>query len=353
MDIQGMLRLAKSEGASDLHLVVASPPVLRIDGLLRPVADMAPLTAEDIDRAFEQVTSEEERTDFHRALELDIGYTCPDVGRVRCNVARQQGTTSLVIRLLPETIPNIEELGLPEVCRELVQKPRGLVVVSGPTGSGKSSTLAAMINHLNHHFGRRIVTIEDPIEYVYPNIKCTISQRQIGTDTTSFAEALKHALRQDPDTILVGEMRDFETASAALTIADTGHLILTTGHAPSAPQAVERIIDLFPHEERHLAQTRLASLLVGVLCQSLVPRLNDSGRVPAVEIMLANPAVRNTIREGKTYQLPNLIRTHSREGMQLLDQALVDHYQQKNISRESVFAFCNEPEQVEKLVGST
>ncbi len=352
MDIQGLLRLAKSERASDLHLVVASPPVLRIDGSLQPVADMAPLTAEDIDHAFEQVTSEEERADFHRALELDIGYTCPDVGRVRCNAARQQGTTSLVIRLLPETLPDIEDLGLPEVCRELVRKPRGLVVVSGPTGSGKSSTLAAMINHLNHNYGRRIVTIEDPIEYIYPNIKCTISQRQIGTDTTSFAEALKHALRQDPDVILVGEMRDFETAAAALTIADTGHLVLTTGHAPSAPQAVERIIDLFPHEERNLAQARLSSLLVGVLCQALVPRNNDSGRVPAIEIMLANSAVRNLIREGKTYQLPNLIRTNSREGMQMLDQALVNLYLHKHISRESVFAFCNEPEQVEKLVGS-
>jgi len=352
MDIQGLLELAKSERASDLHLVVASPPVLRIDGSLQPVADMAPLTAEDIDEAFGQITSEEERADFQRSLESDLGYTCPNVGRVRCNAARQRGTTSLVFRILPETIPNLDDLGLPEVCRELVQKPRGLVVVSGPTGSGKSSSLAAMINHLNHNYGRRIVTIEDPIEYIYPNIKCTISQRQIGTDTTSFAEALKHALRQDPDVILVGEMRDFETASAALTIADTGHLILTTGHAPSAPQAVERIIDLFPHEERHLAQTRLASLLVGVLCQSLVPRLDDPGRVPAVEIMLANPAVRNIIREGKIYQLPNLIRTHSREGMQLLDQALVELYRQKHISRESVFAFCNEPEQVGKLVDS-
>ena len=353
MDILSLLQLAKSEGASDLHLVVASPPVLRIDGSLQPVADMSPLTAEDTDHAFEQVTSEEDRADFHRALELDIGYTCPNVGRVRCNAARQQGTTSLVIRLLPETLPDIEDLGLPGVCRELVRRPRCLVVVSGPTGSGKSSTLAAMINHLNHHSGRRIITIEDPIEYIYPNIKCTISQRQIGTDTTSFAEALKHALRQDPDIILVGEMRDFETASAALTIADTGHLILTTGHAPSAPQAVERIIDLFPNEERHLAQARLSSLLVAVLCQALVPRNNDSGRVPAVEIMLANSAVRNLIREGKTYQLPNLIRTNTREGMQMLDQALVNLYLKKHISRESVFAFCNEPEQVEKLVGSS
>ena len=352
MDIQALLQLANSRGASDLHLVVNSPPVLRIDGSLNPEADMALLTAEDIEDAFSQVASEKERATFQHSMESDFGYTCPNVGRIRCNAARQRGTTSLVFRILPAAIPNIDDLGLPDICRQLVIKPRGMVVVSGPTGSGKSSTLAAMINYLNHTQGRRIVTIEDPIEYIYPDIKCTISQRQIGTDTMSFADALKSALRQDPDVILVGEMRDFETASAALTIADTGHLVLTTGHAPSASQAVERIIDLFPNEERHLAQTRLASLLVGVLCQSLIPKANDSGRVPAIEIMLANTAVRNLIREGKTYQLPNLIRTHARLGMQLLDQALLDLYRNKHISQDSVFAFCNEPEQIEKMIGA-
>jgi len=352
MDVLSLLQLAKSKGASDLHLLVSTPPVLRIDGSLRPESDMAPVTPEDIDQALEQVTSVKERSEFHHSMELDFGYTCPDVGRVRCNAARQRGTTSLVFRLLPQTIPGLEELGLPDVCRELVGRPRGMVVVSGPTGSGKSTTLAAMIRHLNQHASRRIVTIEDPIEFVHLDDRCAISQREIGTDTTSFAEALKRALRQDPDIILVGEMRDFETASAALTIADTGHLVLTTGHAPSAYQAVERVIDLFPPDERHLAQSRLASLLVGVLCQTLVPKADGPGRVAAVEIMLANPAVRNLIREGKTYQIPNLIRTHAREGMQLLDQALVNLYKQRKITRQSAFGFCNDPEQVEKLIGS-
>ncbi len=351
MDILSAIHLAAAKGASDLHLVASSPPLLRIHGALQPVADMQPLTPDDIDEAFKQLTSEEERVNFERCLELDFGYTIPDVGRIRCNAAKQRGTTSLAIRLLPLTIPTLDELGLPEVCKELVLKPRGLVVVSGPSGSGKSTTLTAMINYLNSVESRRVITIEDPIEYIYSNDKCTITQRELGSDTLSFAEALKHMLRQDPDVILVGEMRDLETASAALTIAETGHLILTTGHAPSAPQAVERIVDLFPPHERPLAQSRLASLLIGILCQVLVPKVDGSGRVAAVEIMLASPAVRNTIREGKIYQLPNAMLTQARLGMVLLDHALVNLYRKGVISRESMFAFCNEQDEVAKLIG--
>jgi twitching motility protein PilT len=196
-----------------------------------------------------------------------------------------------------------------------------------------------------------VVTIEDPIEYVHPNLKCAITQRQLGSDTKSFAAALKHVLRQDPDVILVGEMRDLDTAAAVLTIAETGHLVLSTGHAPSATQAMERIIDLFPPEERHLAQTRLASLLIGVLCQVLVPRADGTGRVAAVEIMLANPPVKNLIREGKIYQLPNVIRTHREIGMISLDEALVNLYLKQVISGETLLAFCNDRQEVEKLIG--
>ena len=351
MDIFRLLNLAKEKDASDLHLVFASPPMLRVNGSLEPVADMGLLTPDDIDQAFTQITTPEEREDFSRRLELDFGYSLPDVGRIRCNAARQRGAISLALRLLPLTIPTVDELGLPQVCKDLVLRPRGLVIISGPTGSGKSTTLAAMIQHLNTNESRHVVTIEDPIEYIYPSIKCAVTQRELGSDTLSFAEALRHVLRQDPDAILVGEMRDTETAAAVLTIAETGHLILTTGHAPSAAQAMERVIDLFPPHERHLAQARLASLLLGVLCQALVPKADGSGRIAAVEVMLANPAVRNLIREGKIYQLPNTIRTHTQLGMELLDQALVNLYRKGIISYESLLAFCNDRDEVEKLTG--
>ncbi|MFC1979309.1 type IV pilus twitching motility protein PilT [Chloroflexota bacterium] len=351
MDIFSLLDLAKSKGASDLHLVVSNPPMLRVDGSLEPVADMAILTPGDIDHVFSQIATPEERENFHHHLELDFGYTLDNVGRLRCNAAQQRGTVSLAIRLLPSAIPSIDELGLPQVCKDLVLRPRGLVVISGPTGSGKSTTMAAMIQHLNTSERRCVVTIEDPIEYVYPSLKCTVTQRELGKDTSSFTEALRHVLRQDPDVILVGEMRDTDTAAAVLTIAETGHLILTTGHAPSASQAMERIIDLFPPHERHLVQTRLASLLVGVMCQNLIPRNDGSGRVAAVEIMLANPAVRNLIRDGKIYQLPNVIRTHTQDGMELLDQSLINLYSKRLISAENLFAFCNDRDETEKLTG--
>jgi len=351
MDFFAVVHLAATKGASDLHLVASSPPLLRINGTLQPVTDMPPLTPDDINEAFNQITSDEERTNFQQYLELDFSYTLPNVSRIRCNAAKQRGTINLTIRLVPSTISTLDELGLPEVCKELVTKPRGLVIVSGPTGSGKSTTLTAMINYLNSVEYRRVVTVEDPIEYTYSNDKCTITQRELGSDTQSFAGALKHVLRQDPDVILVGELRDAETVTAVLTIAETGHLVLTTSHAASTSQAVERIIDLFPPHERPIVQSQLASLLLGILCQSLVPKVDNSGRVAAVEIMLASPAIRNTIREGKTYHLANAIRTHAQSGMVLLDQALINLYHKGIISHESLFAFCNDRNEMAKFIG--
>jgi twitching motility protein PilT len=351
MDIVDLLKLAKSRNASDLHLVVSQPPLLRIDGSLGPIEGMSTVNVEDMQAAFEQFTTEKHREEFEQNCELDYGVGIADVGRVRFNVARQRNTISIVARLLPSTIPSPEELGLPDICKELILRPRGLVVISGPTGSGKSTTLASMIDYLNQLENKRVVTIEDPVEYTYTNLRCTITQRELGSDTLSFAEALRHVLRQDPDVILVGEMRDLETASAALTVAETGHLVLTTGHAPSASQAVERIINIFPPHERYLAQARLASLLLAILCQALVPKANQEGRVAAIEIMMANSAVRNLIREGKTFQIPNTIRVNSHTGMQLLDQALVNLYHDGAITLESVMDFCNDKEEIARLTG--
>ena len=351
MDIFKLLRQGKSRLASDLHMVVGSPATFRVHGSLETANGVTPLTSEDVNEAFLQVTTPEEREHFHRNLELDFGYTLTGVGRLRCNAAQQRGSISLAIRLLPANIPTIDELGLPEICKQLAMKPRGLLLVTGPTGSGKSTTLASMISYLNHKESRHVVTVEDPIEYVHPSLKCAVTQRQLGTDTLSFANALKHILRQDPDVILLGEMRDPDTADAVLTLAETGHFIMTTGHAPSATQAMERIIDLFPPHQRHLAQSRLASLIIGVLCQVLVPRADGSGRVAAVEIMLANPPVKALIREGKIYQLPNVIRTHRDLGMISLDEALVSLYLKGTISGAGVLDFCNDRKEVEKLIG--
>jgi twitching motility protein PilT len=325
--------------------------MLRVDGKLESINGSVPLTAAEVNEAFNQVTTPEERDQFYRQLELDFGYSISGVGHFRCNAAMQRGAISLAVRLLPPKIPTIDELELPQLCKQLIMKQRGLIIVTGPTGSGKSTTLAAMINHLNHNDSRHLVTIEDPIEYVHPTVNCAITQRQLGSDTLSFAQALKHVLRQDPDVILVGEVRDPETAAASLSVAETGHLVLTTGHAPSTSQAMERIIDLFPPHEHSLAQTRLASLLVGVSCQTLVPTADGPGRIAAVEILMANSAVRNLIREGKTYQLPNAIRSHHDIGMRSLDEALVDLYLKKTITGETLVNFCNDRNEIDKIVG--
>jgi twitching motility protein PilT len=324
---------------------------MRLYGKLQPVDEMPVMTSEDIGLAFKKMAPEEDISRFEHFPELDFGYNTPDSGRLRVNVSKQRGTISLAIRLVPSGVPSVDQLGLPKVCKELVLRPRGLVVVSGPTGSGKSTTLAAMINYLNQVTRRRVVTVEDPVEYIFTDDKCAITQRELGSDTLSFADALKFMLRQDPDVVMVGEMRDPETAAAVLTMAETGHLVLTTGHATSAPQAVERMINLFPPHERMPAQSRLASLLVAILCQVLVPKTDGSGRAPAVEVMLASSAVRSTIRDGKIYQLPNAMITQARLGMVLLDNALITLHRSGAINRENLFAYCNDRAEVARRIG--
>ncbi len=350
MDFIELLRLAVKRNVSDIQLLAGYPPSLRIDGRLITI-DSSPLTPEDTREIFNEMTNDEQKETFQKELELDFSFSFQGGVRFRANAARQKGSVSLVIRTIRSNIPSIEDLGLPSVCQELITKSNGLVLLTGPTGCGKSTTLASMIQYLNQHHSRRVITIEDPIEYEYKSDKCVISQREVGFDTHTFAAALKRVLRQDPDVILVGEMRDLETAAAALTIAETGHLVLTTGHAPSAPLSIERIIDLFPAHQQNLALGRLSAVLQGVLCQRLLPKADGAGRVPAVEIMLATSAVRNLIRENKTYQLQNVIRTSSQQGMRCMDEALAGLYLKKLISKKELFDNCNDENEVARLIG--
>ncbi len=351
MDIFTLISSAKAKNASDLHLSENSPPMLRINGKIEWFDENTPLTNSVLNEFLEKVTTREERDNFSKEKELDFGYTVEGVTRLRGNVAFHRGNISIALRLIPTEIPTIEDLHLPEVCKELILKPRGLMIVSGPTGSGKSTTLAAMIDYLNHLENRRIVTIEDPLEYIFTNEKSNIIQRELGNDTNSFPQALKHVLRQDPDVIMVGEMRDSETAESVLILAETGHLVITTGHAPSSSQAVDRVIDLFPVHERNFAQTRMANLLVGIMCQTLVPTKDGEGRLPAIELMLVNTAVSSLIRDGKIHQLPNVIRTHAQEGMVMLDQSLSELYLNNQITGRNLLALCNNRAEVEKLIG--
>jgi twitching motility protein PilT len=351
MDIFNLVADAKVKNASDLHVSENSQPMFRINGQIEWIDGGDPLKSSDIKEFLEKVTTPEERDKFYKEKELDFGYTIDGVTRLRGNVAFHRGNISIALRLIPAVIPTIEELHLPEVCKELILKPRGLIIVSGPTGSGKSTTLAAMIDYLNHLESRRIVTIEDPLEYIFTDDKSSIIQRELGNDTNSFSQALRHVLRQDPDVIMVGEMRDTETAESVLILAETGHLVITTGHAPSSSQAVDRVIDLFPIHERNFAQTRMANLLLGIMCQTLVPTKEGESRLPAIELMLANTAVSSLIRDGKIHQLPNVIRTHAQEGMVMLDQSLSDLYTNGMITGKNLLAFCNNRAEIEKIVG--
>jgi twitching motility protein PilT len=352
LNIDDLLRRMVEAEASDLHMTAGSPPVLRIHGGLVP-QELPELTAEAMRSALSQIVTQEQQDVFHRAKELDFAYSAQEIGRFRVNAALQRGSIALAFRLVRSDIPTVEELGLPAVCRSLVLKPRGLVLVTGPTGCGKSTTLAAMIDYLNERERRHVVTIEDPIEFVHQNKQCLISQRELGGDTTSFAEALKHTLRQDPDVILVGEMRDLETTALALTAAETGHLVLATLHTPSAAQTIDRIIDSFPPHQQPQVKAQLSTVLEAVLCQTLVPRADRSGRVAAVEVMVATSAVRNLVREGKTFQLPNVIQTGSQYGMQTLDQALAALCRSNVVSRDEALARSANPEELERLLGAS
>ena len=337
MHVHDLLKAAFAKGASDLHITRGRPPALRIDG---DVIDLpyAPLTAQDAERLVHQLLSPEQAEAFEQEKDMDFSYSLDGVGRFRVNVYRQRGCSAAALRTVHSQIPTFEMLGLPKVLLQIARLPRGLVLVTGPTGSGKSTTLASMIDYINSTRPCHIVTIEDPIEYYHEHKKGLVNQREIFSDTLSFASAMKHVLRQDPDVILVGEMRDPETMKTAIEAAETGHLVFSTLHTIDAAQSVDRIIDSFPPHQQQQIRVQLGGALRAVISQQLLPRLAGGGRVPALEIMIVTPAVSNLIRESKTHQLYSAIQTGGQVGMQTMDQSLRDLVQRRVISREVALA---------------
>ena len=350
LDVKDTLTKLVEMNGSDLHLRVPSPPVFRVDGELIVTQDSPALNKEDTEQILNLITTPEQRAHFSEDMELDFAYAIPGVARFRVNVMRQRGTAAICFRVVPTDILSIEELGLPQICKELIMKPRGLILVTGPTGSGKSTTMASMLDYLNQNASRNVITIENPIEYLHRNKRCLIAQRDLGDDTKSFDVALIHALRHDPDVIVVGEMRDLPTISTAIRAAETGHLVLGTLHTMDAPQTVDRVIDMYPYNQQAQIRLQFSQALVAVLSQSLAPKMNGTGRVPAFEVMIANTAVRNLIREGKTYELNNIIQLSNNEGMKTLDQSLIELVRKKLIKTEEALIRSSHPDRLQKLL---
>jgi len=350
VNVDEILRKMVEKEASDVHLRVPSPPVFRIDGSLVTQTDFSKLGIAEMEAIFESVTSFEQREVYFKEKELDFAYSVPGLARFRVNVMQQRGTISMAFRVVPFKILTIDELYLPQICKQLILKPRGMVLVTGPTGSGKSTTLAAMIDYLNETRACNVITIEDPIEYLHRNKKSLIAQRDLGDDTRSFNAALVHSLRQDPDVIVIGEMRDIDTMSIAIRAAETGHLVLGTLHTRDATQTIDRIIDMFPPSQQSQIRLQVSQSIEGILSQALLPRKSEKGRVAAFEIMLANPAVRNLIRDGRTYELPNVIQLNNKDGMITLDQSLADLVVQGLASREEAISKSSNPERLDKLL---
>lgn len=351
MEMNELLKLMVNKGASDLHLTVSSPPVLRIDGGLVPQEDLPPLSPQDIELALNQVCTGEQRAAFDREWELDFAYGVPGLARFRVNVLRQRGVISLAFRFVPFYIPSIDEWGLPQIFKELILKPSGLILITGTSGSGKSTTLAAMLRHLNENATKSVITIEDPIEFTFRNKKCLIRQRDLGDDTKSFATAVIRALRHDADVIVIGEMRDLDTISTAITAAETGHLVLGTLHTVDAPQSIDRMIDVFPHGQQQQIRIQLSQVIEAVISQTLLPRING-GRIAAFEIMLASRTIRRHIRDEKTFEIPVTIEVSTPEGMQTLDQALADLVRRKIVTPEDALIRSRDPAKLQQLLQS-
>jgi twitching motility protein PilT len=333
-NLHDLLKYMIEKGASDLHITTGIAPSIRIDGKMKPVPGLEPLSATQTKDLCYSILTDAQKHKFEENSELDLSFGVKNLSRFRANIFVQRGAVAAAIRTIPFKIRTFQELGLPEIIGDLCKKPRGLILVTGPTGSGKSTTLASMVDKINNDRQEHIITIEDPIEYLHPHKKCLVNQREVNADTKSFKDALKYILRQDPDVVLVGEMRDLETIEAALTIAETGHLTLATLHTNSAAQTMNRIIDVFPPHQQSQVRAQLSFVLEGVVCQSLIPKIGG-GRVMALEVMVPNAAIRNLIREDKIQQIYSQMQTgQSKFGMQTLNQSLYDLYVKKMISYE-------------------
>jgi len=348
-EIKALLKMMPEKRASDIHITAGSPVQFRIDENLFPIDDH-PLTFEETRELVYGMLTKTQIDRFEKDLELDIAFGIPSVGRFRVNVFKQRGTVASAIRLIPNDIWTFEQCGLPaDVAVDLCKRPKGLVLVTGATGSGKSTTLASMIDWINENRSCHIITIEDPIEFVHKNKMAIVNQRELDSDTYSFGASLKHVLRQDPDVILIGEMRDLETIESALIIAETGHLVFATLHTSDCVQTINRVIDVFPATQQQQIRTQLSFVLVGVLSQQLIPRMKAQGRALAMEILISTPAVRSLIRESKAHQIYSVIQTSQKDGMKTMNQALYDLYQQRSITYEEAFERTTDVEDLKRL----
>jgi twitching motility protein PilT len=347
--LEQLLKVMVDKGASDVHIAAGSPPLLRIDGAVHRL-NLAPLTPNETKLLCYSVISEEQRGTFESKHELDFSFPIPNVSRFRANLFMQRGTVAGVFRQIPFKILSFDELRLPEVVSEIAKKPRGLVLVTGPTGSGKSTTLASIIDKINAEERLHIMTVEDPIEYLHTSRLSIVNQREVGSDTRSFKDALKYVLRQDPDVVLIGEMRDLETIEAAITIAETGHLVFATLHTNSAVSSINRIIDVFPPHQQSQIRAQLSFTLVAVMTQLLVPRMNG-GRVPAVEVMVPNAAIKNLIREDKIHQIYSQMQVgQGASGMQTMNQALYQLYQRRQISLDVAYEYASDVDELRMMM---
>ncbi len=350
LGIDDLLVTMVERGGSDLHVTAGIAPCIRIDGSLHPIAGLEPLTGADTERLVRSMLSEDQWDRFQAENELDSAYALPNVSRFRVNVYRQRGSVGAAFRSIPHKIRSLTDLGVPDSVEQFSQLPRGLVLVTGPTGSGKSTTLASLLDVANKTRSGHIVTIEDPIEYLHKHGSCVVNQREVGTDTADFAVALKHVLRQDPDIILVGELRDLETTSVAITAAETGHLVLATLHTKSAAQTIDRLIDIYPHEQQQQIRAQLANALEGVVTQALLPRRNG-GRVVVCEVMVSTPAIRSLIREGKVHLIPSYVQSGGDVGMISFDQHLAQRFREQLVSKHVALEMAQDPNEFSRLAG--